>query len=280
MAEFLTHLFTLSVVGGLIGLVLMGVFRLTRSRYAARWRCMVWLLLCLRMAIPFSLMSQNMAPVQISTPALDRPVFETVVSTHTPNVQVTQPPNSETQVPKPAWKAPSFVQVLGVIWLIGAMGVLLWSIGTHLRLWRYLKRWSKPMVEQDVCERYWAQAHRLKLTRLPPLVSCPGLKIPMLAGVFRPVLMLPEHMANDNRLDYALLHELIHHRRKDIWLKVVTVLATSVHWFNPLVWLMERQVEQDMELACDDTALTVLPPQEHRSYGETILHAAAQAEES
>lgn len=279
MDEFLIHLFALSLGGGVIGLGLMGLARATRSRYAARWRCVVWLLLCARLAIPLSLMPRDIAPVQIQTPSLDRPVVATAAPSNAPSAEHAQISNPEMQPQEISWQAPSFVPVICVVWAIGTVGVLLWSVASHLRLRRYLRRWSKLVTEPSICERYQTQAHRLKITRIPPLVYCPGLKIPMLAGVLRPVLMLPEHMEADDMLDCALLHELIHYRRKDIWLKVVAVLATSVHWFNPLVWLMERQVEQDMELACDETALAVLPPEEHRAYGETILRAAAQAKE-
>ena len=53
------------------------------------------------------------------------------------------------------------------------------------------------------------------------------------------------------------------------------MLTVSVHWFNPVMWLMVRQVDRDIELACDEMALTVLPEEERLAYGETILHAAA-----
>ena len=55
MDEFLINLLTLSLGGGVVGAVLMGLARLTRSRYGARWRCVVWALLCLRMIWPLPL---------------------------------------------------------------------------------------------------------------------------------------------------------------------------------------------------------------------------------
>ncbi len=76
MTDFLFHLGALSLGGGLVGLVLMAAGLLTRSRYAARWRCWGWLLLCLRLAIPFSFSFPNVqvrAPIQISSPSLERP---------------------------------------------------------------------------------------------------------------------------------------------------------------------------------------------------------------
>lgn len=273
MDEFLLGLFTLSMGGSVLGLAIMGLSRLTRSRYAARWRCVVWLLLCLRLSLPLVFPTQGTAPVQIPAPTLDRPVIATSAPTTPPSTQPLTPLQPEVQDQEFSL---SIAQVFCVVWAVGASGVLLWSVGSHFRLRRYLKRWSIPVTNQDICDRYHTQAQRCNITRLPLLVHCPGLQVPMLAGVVHPVLMLPEHVEPNQMLDYALLHELIHHRRKDIWLKVVAIWAAAIHWFNPLVWLMIRHVEQDMELACDEAALAILPLQEHRSYGETILHAAAQ----
>ena len=98
----------------------------------------------------------------------------------------------------------------------------------------------------------------------------------MLTGVVAPALMLPQDALSEDGLDYALLHELIHYRRRDIWLKALVMLTVSVHWFNPVMWLMVRQVDRDIELACDEMALTVLPEEERLAYGETILQAAAR----
>lgn len=145
-----------------------------------------------------------------------------------------------------------------------------------MRLRRYLRRWATVETREEVCCRYAAQAQRLNLKRVPKLLACPGLEVPMLTGLVVPALMLPQVASPENGLDYALLHELIHYRRRDIWLKALVMLSVSVHWFNPVMWLMVRQVDRDIELACDEMALTVLPEEERLAYGETILQAAAR----
>ena len=118
--------------------------------------------------------------------------------------------------------------------------------------------------------------NQLHLDRSPRLMTCQGLRVPMLAGLIRPVLLLPEYVPSDSALRYSMLHELTHFRRKDIGLKTLALLANALHWFNPLMWYMTRLVERDTELACDEAALRTLPAQEHRAYGQTILDAVAQ----
>lgn len=280
MDEFLMSLLTLSVGGGVVGVVLMGLAWLTRSRYGARWRCVVWALLCLRMILPLPLSPAVPSPIQITAPELGSPVVVTGAPAASPGTESSQGTTTEEMVAEKNRTAPSLAQVITTVWALGAIGVLAWSVLAHLRLCRYLRCWAAEVSREDVRARYAEQARRLNLKRLPRLLECPGLSVPMLAGVFSPVLLLPLDLQEGEMLEYAMLHELIHHRRRDIWLKLLAVLAVCVHWFNPLVWWMARQVERDMELACDETALKVLPPGQHLAYGETILRAAAQTKNS
>ena len=296
MSDFLTHLAALSLGGALAGLALMAVARFTRTRYAARWRCLAWLLLCLRLIIPIQLLPQQsmeQAPIQLTAPAMERPILPQTSPQpsqsqgqsgqgNTPSSsQPFQPPATfEEPTPSPDSDSPlaavSFSHVLLLVWLLGLIAVLGWSILSHLRFLRYLRRWAAPVQQADILRIYNSLGDKLALHRRPGLLLCPGLPVPMLAGVVRPVLLLPQDATAGKDLEYALLHELIHYRRRDIWLKALALAASAVHWFNPLLWLMRRAVEQDTELACDEAALLHLPPEEHTAYGQTILHAVSR----
>lgn len=273
MDEILMDLFALSLGGGVVALVLMGVARVTRARYAAKWRCVIWALLCLRLIILLPLVPQVQAPVQMTVPQMDRPVAVSAAPTVAPNTGTAPQihPDEEEKAP-----ALTMSHIVSGVWLLGMCGVLVWSGVSHMRLRRYLRRWASVETREEVCCRYAAQAQRLNLKRVPKLLACPGLEVPMLMGLVAPALMLPQNASPEDGLDYALLHELIHYRRRDIWLKALAMLTVSVHWFNPVMWLMVRQVDRDIELACDEMALTVLPEEERLAYGETILQAAAR----
>lgn len=273
MDECLMDLFALSLGGGVLALVLMGVARVTRARYAAKWRCVIWALLCLRLIILLPLVPQVQAPVQMTVPQMGRPVAVSAAPSVTLDEGTTSPlrPDGKEEAP-----ALTISHMVGGVWLLGMCGVLVWSGVSHMRLRRYLRRWATVETREEVCCRYAEQAQRLNLKRVPKLLACPGLEVPMLTGLVAPALMLPQVASPENGLDYALLHELIHYRRRDIWLKALVMLTVSVHWFNPVMWLMVRQVDRDIELACDEMALTVLPEEERLAYGETILQAAAR----
>lgn len=273
MDELLMDLFALSLGGGVVALVLMGVARLTRARYAAKWRCVIWALLCLRLIILLPLVPQVQAPVQMTVPQMDRPVAVSAEPTAAIDEEVSSQLRPDE---KEEASALTMSHIVGGVWLLGMCGVLVWSGVSHMRLRRYLRRWAWVETREEVCCQYAAQAQRLNLKHLPKLLVCPGLEVPMLTGLVAPALMLPQDASSEDGLDYALLHELIHYRRRDIWLKALVMLTVAVHWFNPVMWLTVRQVDRDIELACDETALTVLPEEERLAYGETILQAAAR----
>jgi bla regulator protein BlaR1 len=48
------------------------------------------------------------------------------------------------------------------------------------------------------------------------------------------------------------MHELAHHRRRDSWSNLIPLAALCVHWYNPLVWLCQRAIRADRELATDE----------------------------
>lgn len=290
MDEFLARLGALSLGGAGAILLLWAVTRVTRGRYAARWRCWAWLVLCLRLAVPLPppafLPAQSAAPVQISVPA-DRVLYQpqaprTEGGAGAAPSQPAAPgvPASDADTPAPASRGITLVALLFVLWLAGAAAVLGRSLWSHLRFCRWIRRWARPVAQPEVIAAFNRAGDWLKLNRRPRLAACPGLETPMLAGLFRPSLLLPPGETGGETLSCSLLHELTHFRRHDILFKTLALWVGVLHWFNPAVWLMVRMVERDIELACDDAVLRRLSPEGYAVYGETILQAAGRLRET
>lgn len=283
MADFLLRLLSLSAGGALAILLLLVIERLAGLRYAAKWRCLAWLLLCLRLGITLSLSMNPImptAPIRVEVPAdavIYRPVApQTERTPAAPQPSQNAPVQEERDTMEQASqrRPVKLSEALFVLWALGAAGVLGWAIIGHIRFSRYLRRWGTPITEGGVWDvlNDWKAALGLRV--VPQLLTCPGLDTPMLAGIFRPRLLLPPEPMGDTRLRHALLHELTHYRRHDIAFKALVLWVCALHWFNPAVWLMRRTVERDLELACDDAALRVLPEDERTAYGNTVLQAA------
>lgn len=279
MREFLLGLLSLSLGGGAVILALLLAIRLSGQRYAARWRCLGWLLISLRLAVPLALPSALPTWTPVQLPALSDPVV-----LHGP---VTAPrPTGSTVSPAPAAApAPTAVarpsahpspgmtlfQLLALLWGAGAVGVLGWNLWRHGRFCRWARRWRKPVDDPALLETYRAIGAEMGLGRLPPLYLCTGLPAPMLVGLFRPILLLPDASPLP---PCALRHELQHLRRRDIPFKALILWACALHWFNPALWLMARAADRDVELACDDAVLGSMTRAEKLDYAQAILHAS------
>lgn len=297
VTDLLTYLGTLTLGAGAVILILLLLGRFTRRRYSARWRCLVWLLLALRMAIPAPLLparTEYTAPVQL--PAIQDPILYQAPSTSPsptpsaplspggtpiPTVPVTVIPqpvpptlSPTTQPAEPGFTL-SLSQILFILWLVGCVSILLWNLFCHARFCRWLKRWATQVSDPAVIQLCNQLGNQLKLDRRPRLMTCHGVTAPMLAGLFHPTILLPPEKLEHTALKFSLLHELTHFRRRDIWLKTLVLWVNALHWFNPLAWLMARAVERDTELACDDSVLQALPAEDRLQYSRTIIDTAA-----
>lgn len=284
---------TLGGSAAVIALALAG--RASRGRYGARWRCWGWLLLCLRLALPLSLIPQTQAraPIRVdlpNRPAVTRPAVSPGASNTPSPGNASAPPDGSQGTPdrpapsgsasSPAPLSPERradpAQIALAVWLLGAAGTLIWNGTAHLRFLSWLRRWAAPVTDGEVIRAFNRLGDRLGLHRRPRLLVCQGLKVPMLAGIFRPAILLPQGDTTGEELGFSLLHELTHYRRRDICLKTLAMWVNALHWFNPLMWYMVRLVERDTELACDEDALRRLPRSDYAAYGQTILNAVAR----
>lgn len=158
------------------------------------------------------------------------------------------------------------------IWAVGVAACTLWQWGRYLRFVRGLARLSAPVegereaLWQEVC----AQAG---VARAPRLRVCPGLAGPVMTGLVRPVLYLPEEMPLA-RLELALRHEAAHLSRGDLWIKALVRWCCRLHWFDPLCAFHAARWSRACEYACDAKAADGLDEADRRAYGLLLLDAA------
>ncbi len=104
---------------------------------------------------------------------------------------------------------------------------------------------------------------------------CGSVTSPAVYGIFRPKIILPDNVP-DESLEYILLHENVHLKRKDNLLRCIAVVTACLHWFNPLAWLFLKYVFEDMELACDAKVLKALGGEEKKKYALALLNFASK----
>ncbi|OMF97293.1 M56 family metallopeptidase [Paenibacillus sp. FSL R7-0273] len=93
---------------------------------------------------------------------------------------------------------------------------------------------------------------------------------PFVFGVIRPRIILPSGLGGHER-GYILRHEQVHIRRLDHLAKLAAFAALCLHWFNPLVWLAVRLMDEDMEKSCDEAVIRELGSSIKKEYSTSLL---------
>ena len=288
MEQFLLNLLKTSLLGALAILLMLVSKPLWRERYRAKARCWLWLALAVFLLFPVDFSVKN-APVQAAPPQ-DYTLFvgtdkTTIQSTdHLFGDMAEKSGQTSTQVrdsiiarpvTDPAQKTTRYIPVTTILfygYLAGAAAFLLYEGVSYARFRRTVRRWSGRATRGDY--RALLDETALSLNAATPkMLICEAVTTPAVTGLFRPTLLLPHEGYDLNELRYILRHELCHLKRHDMLFKLVLLAANAMHWFNPVVYLMLRQADEDIELACDSAATDDLDRAERAAYSRTLLAA-------
>ena len=156
-----------------------------------------------------------------------------------------------TNVARATWKGMAVIGVATV-----ALAMLLHLLAGMAGVWFVAQRAEEMTDDRSLLELDEARG-RLALSLDVRLLRTARVTVPVLWGVFRPVLLLPADAGEwpVERLRVVLLHELAHLKRMDGISLLLTRTAVSLFWFHPLAWSLERAGRSECERACDDLVL-------------------------
>lgn len=288
METFLLNLLKTSLLGSLAILAMLVLKPLWRERYRAKTRCWLWLALAAFLLLPVDFSVKN-APVQAAPPK-DYTLF---VGTDKTAIQSTdnlfgdmaeksgQSPAQvrdtiiQRPVTNPEQKTTRYIPVTTILfygYLAGAAAFLLYQGVSYAHFRRTVRRWKRDVARADYAAMLSDTARDLGVSA-PEMIVCEAISTPAVTGLLRPRLLLPHEHYDVQELRYILRHELCHLKRRDMLLKLVLLAANAMHWFNPVVYLMLRQADEDIELACDSAATDGLELPERAAYSRTLLAA-------
>lgn len=288
METFLLNLLKTSLLGSLAILAMLVLKPLWRERYRAKTRCWLWLAMAAFLLLPIDFSVKN-APVQAAPPK-DYTLF---VGTDKTAIQSTdnlfgdmaeksgQSPAAvrdtiiQRPVTNPEQKMTRYIPVTTILfygYLAGAAAFLLYQGLSYAHFRRTVRRWKRDVARADYAAMLSDTAHDLGVSA-PEMIVCEAISTPAVTGLLRPRLLLPHEHYDVQELRYILRHELCHLKRRDMLFKLVLLAANAMHWFNPVVYLMLRQADEDIELACDSAATDGLELPERPAYSRTLLAA-------
>ncbi len=242
----------------------------------------LWLVVLLRLLIPFTPIassysilnlfpsatssesqSTDVPPLTIYTPS--KPALNSTaelppqITTPTTPISAieTEEDSDPVSTPFPETKPTlSISTILILIWMLGIVSVLAYTCRSNIRFARYLRRTRHPLSP-----------------KYPNIFYVAGLPSSCLFGLLKPTVYISEDAAFDpSAARHVLAHELSHRRHGDTIWSLLRILALSLHWYNPLVWIACILSKQDAELAADAAAIRKLHSQERFDYGETLIN--------
>lgn len=266
--EWFQTFLVLSVAGSFLAGILLALKKWTGKQFSPTWQYVLWVGVLLVMVVPISM----------KVPALVQPLQEKQVVQTVPLPEeqtMTEQPVPVDTVEAPAGEILPFTEetalppipwwdVLAVLWVLGALGSLGYRLTGYFRFGRHIRRTGEPMELDGVPKR-------LRVRKTSAAVS------PMVMGMIRPTLILPETALTESRLPYVLRHELVHYRRGDIFWRWLAVLATSIHWFNPVVYVAAAQMQEACEISCDWCVVRSMEQAKRDDYMRVILELLAEA---
>ena len=303
---------SLSVSGSILIAILLLLKPLYKTKLSHRWQYYIWLVVVARLLIPFSfdlnlmeslssriftfsneaILNQNEMNIpymssRVENNALTATTDENIGSVgevemftfifnatdmynQTNEVNVTTTPVASNTADSLFSR---ILPNLRIIWLaIGAL-LLVRKITIYQGFVRYVMAGASRVDDIKVIEKLGNIMEVLKIKSYVGIYTNGLISSPLIIGFFRPKIVLPTLNIGEDDLKNTLLHELIHHKRGDMFYKWLVQVVICLHWFNPFVHLMGREINKSCEFSCDEAVTKNLNSDEIRNYGDTLINA-------
>ena len=276
MNEFIKILLSLSVSGALLLLLILGLKPLYKNRFSKRWQYYVWIVVALRFLLPFT---PDTTIVGSLFEKFDTAAITNEIPT-SPNVPVpvgtgnskAEPIQTNREINDTAMREPFNIYVcLFFIWSALALVLFVRKITVYQGFIQYIKAGNKEVSDIKILNLLSDCEEKLNIKTRVELSCNPLIASPMLIGFFRPRIILPVGELEDKELSYIFVHELTHYKQRDMFYKWLIQIVVCVHWFNPFVYLLEKEVNKSCELSCDEKAISILDEKAKREYGDTLI---------
>lgn len=279
MTAIMIQILKMNVAAAVMISVAIGIGHFTKERYSSKWKYCMWLIIMVFLLVPIDFSGKSLVKIQVGKTAeessltgnAEEPGVEKAVE---PAEKINEAA-AKLQLDYGALPLNNILNVMGIIWLCGI------AFFGFMRGMRYyfslhkMERWSYPADNEEMQELYFRICRKKHIKNPPRLLVWEGLTSPMLAGLWNPGLYVPEKAFSLEELEFIFSHELSHYMRHDLWYKMLMLVVTTIHWFNPALYWMEREAEKDIENLCDGKMAAHYTMKDRMKYGELLLKIAA-----
>ena len=283
---------SMSFSGSLLILALLFGKQFLKNKISRQWQYYIWLVVVLRLLLPFgtevSLMGKAYQAVDQAIsqtaplPPQQQPPLNAPESNLAPAVgaehhnETVSSPADDVATAHPLQDIGSLlINHIWLVWLVAALGLLIRKITIYQGFMRYIRAGLTPVSDIERLDELSIVAEQSGIKKPIELCVNPLVSSPLLIGFFRPCIVLPSADIPEKDFRYIILHELTHYKRRDMFYKWLVQITVCLHWFNPLVYLMSREITKACEFSCDEAVLAKMGSSNAQDYGKTLLDAMA-----
>lgn len=273
LSEIFTSAVITSCVGGLFTLLLIALRPLTSRLFGYTWQYYIYLAALVIMLVPISFGSSyspypepiEAEEAEVQSDMAVTPRTEGNTDVGIADIQPTIAPETEN---KATIYVVNTVGVLKYIWLTGAAVFLIGAAVSYARF-KHLLGKNSVAAECGLLDEIKSQ---IGIRRKIMLKRSPLTDAPLMVGIIRPTLILPEAELTETELRHVLMHELMHCKRLDLCYKLFALIVNALHWFNPLAYLLVKRINEDCEISCDAAVTRHMNMEGKKSYMRTIVN--------
>ena len=250
-------------------------------RYAAKWKYWIWAVLALRLILPFAGNSRqpaaNMMPYEElqNMAGAEKEDMDTLTDRTSPGKIIVEiPAQLTTPIAPRIEKTGRHITLLDAAAFVWALGGLLFTAVHLFSYFRYKRQILKngKMVKDGEALCLLSELKReLHIRETVSVMEYADALSPMIIGFWKHILVLPEERYKADELYFIMKHELVHMKHRDMYFKLLFVMANAIHWFNPFVWILQKEAAVDIELSCDERVTQGTEYAVKKAYTETLL---------
>ena len=276
MNEFVKIVLSLSVSGTLLLLLILGLKPLYKNRFSKCWQYYVWIIVALRFLLPFN---PDTTIVGNLFEKFDIAAITNEIPT-SPNVPVSANPDNNEAAPiqtnrdmttAAMYESCNKYVCLFFIWSVLALVLFVRKVTVYQGFIQYIKAGSTAVSDIKILDLLSDREEKLNIHTRVELSYHSLIVSPIMIVFFRPEIVLPVRKLDEKELSYIFAHELTHYKQGDMFYKWLIQIAVCIHWFNPFVYLLEKEVNKSCELSCDEKVISVLDDKAKREYGDTLI---------
>lgn len=166
-----------------------------------------------------------------------------------------------------------FLSLIFYAWIVGTIFVLISNIYKQIMFYKKMKNIKYKIEDEYIIDTLEKEKQALNIKRNINMFKVNGLSSPALIGFIKHKIIIPNKDYNQEEIKWILRHELIHFKRKDNLLKLLLMIASAIHWFNPLVKILNKYFKEQCELSCDEKVVDKFSIDEVKSYAFVLVNS-------